>query len=495
MLNILGFFAKLLLFFGEICKLSNSLRSRVIQGTLLFFLLTALSLIAILGYHLRMDDKIQRLISLGRFNDTIALLRQTELSYFRYHNFSDYEKNAKILDNAYRLFNALKKYINDTGYSYENIEKQFKNYQKYMDMLLSLEGNEVAHNQKKSIQSKIRTIGNNLEDFAQKVFVYKNKSVKSYLSRFRLVMVLIFIAILLPTFFLSCGISKKIVNPLREIEKAVQKIGKGDFSKITFGRKSQVQEIQGLLDSLNNLSRELQHRQEQLIYSKRLTFLGTIIPGIAKKLDTPLSNISTPTYTLYEEIQNNDLIKNMELLKQILTNTDTARNIVDSMLKFSCADDFKMKLMNLKKFFAGTLISLKNNIPSRVDLIVNIPDGVIIRADKKSLQQVFINLISNAIHAIPEKENGEIIISARKNREKECVEIIVKDTGEGIELEMLPHIFEPFFTTKQTCIGLGLYIVNDIVELHNGSIKVKSKPGNGTTFIIYMPIGAVSYSV
>ena len=491
---ILNYFSKFFLFVGEVCKLSNSLRSRAIQGALLFFLLIAFSLTAILCYHLRMNDKIQGLVNLGRLNDTISLLRQSEKSFFRYHNYQDYVDNAKSLDRCYKLFAALKNDISESGYSYEIIKTQFEHYIESMSGLLTLYGNEDAYIQKEIAQAKVNKLGNTIQDVAKKAFVYKNKSVNTYLFQLRLVMVLTFIAILLPSLFFACRISKTIVNPLKEIEKGVQKTGKGNFSEITAGNKSNIKEIQSLLDSLNKMSKEIQHRQEQLIYSKKLAFLGSIIPGIASKLDSPLSNISNPAYDLYEGIQDSDIMKKMELLRQILTNTDTAQDIVNSMLKFSWTEDLKMKLMNLKKCFAETLNSLKNNIPARIDLIVSIPDGIIIRADKRSFQQVFLNLISNAVHAIPEKENGEIIISARKNREKECIEIVVKDTGVGIEEEKLPHIFEPFFTTRKACIGLGLYIVHDIIELHSGSIKVKSKSGKGTTFIIYMPIGNVSYT-
>jgi signal transduction histidine kinase len=457
----------------------------------------AFSLIGILGYHLRMDDRINALVNFAHFKDTVVLLRQTESSYFRYPTQQNYEDNKKSLDSASRMFAALKKYFRNSEYNYyKEMQELFENYKGKMDRLFSLEKQEEVYLEKKQLQASVKRISIKLRDISEYVFQSKEQSIRNYLSWFRLVMVLVFCVTLLFTLYLGCGLSKQFVNPIKAIEQTVQKIGKGDFSEIHMDTKFYIREIQVLMDSINKMSRELKYRQDQIIYTKKLAFLSTLVSGVIHELNKPLSNISTTAKHLYQEMEGNEMVSKRELLKQILAQNERATDIVNSLMQFARPCVLEMKLMNLKKFFAEAIPIIKNKIPPGIDLIVNIPDGVLIRADKQSFQQVLINLIDNAVHAIPDKEKGEIIISARKSREKECIEIIFKDTGKGIEPEALPHIFEPFYSCKMAGkgLGLGLYIVNDIIEFHQGTIKVKSKPGKGATFIIYMPLGtAVSY--
>ncbi|HLC15983.1 MAG TPA: HAMP domain-containing sensor histidine kinase [Thermodesulfovibrionia bacterium] len=467
----------------------------MIQVVILFFVLMAFSLMGILGYHLHMDEKINALVNLARFKDTVVLLRQTEASCFRNLNQQDYEENRKSFDSVIRKLAASKKYLHGSEYGYEEIEKLIANYQKETDRLFSLDKQEEVFPEKKRLQTSIRRISAQLQDVSKLVFKNAEQSVRNYLSKFRLVVVLVFFVILFLTLYSGCGLSKQFVNPLKVIEQSVQRIGKGDFAGINMDTRSHIREIQVLMDSINKMSHELTYRQDQIIYTKKLAFMSTIISGIVHALNTPLLNVSTAAKKLFQEMELTDMVSKKELTEQILTQNEKATDMINSLRQFAQSGVFEMKLMNLKKFFAETVSIIKNRIPSNIDLIVNIPDGVLIRADKQSFQQVVMNLVDNAVSAVPDKKKGEIIISARKSSSKECIEIVFKDTGEGIEPDVLPHIFEPFFSKKVAghSLGLGLYIVNDIVEFHRGKIKVKSKPDEGTTFIIYLPLGAAGY--
>ena len=134
---------------------------------------------------------------------------------------------------------------------------------------------------------------------------------------------------------------------------------------------------------------------------------------------------------------------------------------------------------------------LRGQIPSHVEIILDIPAELKITVDKQRMQQVFLNLIKNAIDVMP--ENGRIWISCRelisKEKERREVEILIEDNGPGIPEEIKGKIFYPFFTTKEVGhgSGLGLFIVHDIIEMHGGSIRVISRIGQGTTFIIWLP--------
>jgi len=156
-----------------------------------------------------------------------------------------------------------------------------------------------------------------------------------------------------------------------------------------------------------------------------------------------------------------------------------------------------MKLMNLRQLFEETLILIKSDIPPEIELVINVPEEVMIKADKQTIQQVLMNLIINAVQSIAEGHKGRVSINAWNNREKGSIGITIRDTGMGIEQENISKIFDPFFTTKEVGkgFGLGLYIAHGIIERHNGSIEVKSVPGQGSIFIIHLPLGEIRYGV
>jgi signal transduction histidine kinase len=109
----------------------------------------------------------------------------------------------------------------------------------------------------------------------------------------------------------------------------------------------------------------------------------------------------------------------------------------------------------------------------------------LVLASKDQLQQVLLNLVMNAIDAMP--EGGKIFIDLHHTEKPQGIEITVKDTGDGMSKEVMSRLFDPFFTTKEDGLGLGLFICKEIIEDHHGSLMMKSQVGQGTTFTIWMP--------
>ncbi|PMP93565.1 MAG: histidine kinase, partial [Thermodesulfobacterium geofontis] len=165
------------------------------------------------------------------------------------------------------------------------------------------------------------------------------------------------------------------------------------------------------------------------------------------------------------------------------TEIERTKNIIHSVLDF-----YKVKeksFVNLKNCINNTLHLLKGYIPSRISLYLDIPDNIEIWGNKSQIQQIFINLIKNAVEAI--KEEGEIEIKAFQDGNK--IKIMVKDTGEGIPKENLSRIFEPFFSTKKSGgHGMGLFVVYNLVREHEGTIWVESELNKGTVFYIEFPL-------
>jgi signal transduction histidine kinase len=201
----------------------------------------------------------------------------------------------------------------------------------------------------------------------------------------------------------------------------------------------------------------------------------------------------------------------IELVNQINEQTDRARNIIRSLLEFSRTMEFKKQSLPLRDLLEETIRFVKGQMPKNVTITLNVPYGLFITADKQRIQQAFLNLIKNAIEAVPGE--GAVSIDARKQRavdkadddtgittylkyrgkctlEDDTVDIEVRDNGAGISAEVLPKVFDPFFSTKDVGkgSGLGLFIVHEIIEEHDGCIAVSSEPGKGTTFLIRLPV-------
>ena len=224
-----------------------------------------------------------------------------------------------------------------------------------------------------------------------------------------------------------------------------------------------------------------------------------------------MSSISSESIWHEEEIEDTDIPYKKELLAQIDEQTDRARNIVRSLLEFSREKAFKKELILLKELFEETIRFVKGQVPTNITIAMDIPDEISIYADKQRMQQAFLNLIKNAIDSMD--DTGDINIRAARHNaidkiegeaeifnylkyhgkctlEEDTVDIIIKDSGPGIPQELISRIFDPFFTTKDVGkgSGLGLFIVHEIIEEHDGCIAVDSKLNEGTTFLIRLPL-------
>ena len=257
----------------------------------------------------------------------------------------------------------------------------------------------------------------------------------------------------------------------------------------------------------NLVMRQLEMRQRQLMRSEKLAALGTLLSGVAHEINNPLSNISTSCEILAEEVSHGGTPFQKELLEQIDAETWRARRIVRSLLDYARDRDFKKEALPLAGLVDDTLRLIRGRVPATTHLSVSIPPGMTVAGDRQRLQQVLLNLIGNALEAFGGSGgSGDLSVEAGRTSMPlpsgflvfgqcpvpgESVEIAVRDNGHGIPAEILPRIFDPFFTTKDVGkgMGLGLFIVFEIVEEHGGCIAVQSEAGRGTTFLVRLPAG------
>ena len=263
----------------------------------------------------------------------------------------------------------------------------------------------------------------------------------------------------------------------------------------------QLNEILGKSNhELENANLELRVMQTKLVQSEKMASLGNLVAGIAHEINTPLGAIHC-NIDLYKTIlhrlkamdaiiqdeQANAMISKLEMANS--TNFIASERIVEivkALRNFARLDEAEYKDANIHDGIDSTLLILQSQIKNKIEIIKEFGEVSRINCYPNQLNQVFLNLFVNAIHAI--KERGKIWIKTYLEGDK--VYVKVSDNGTGIKPEHIGKVFDPGFTTKGVGVGtgLGLSIVYNIIEKHGGRIWVESKWGEGTDFTIELPI-------
>ncbi len=232
---------------------------------------------------------------------------------------------------------------------------------------------------------------------------------------------------------------------------------------------------------------ELRETQEQLVQSAKLAAIGELASNVAHEINNPLTSILGYTELIKDE-RDIDLIR--EDLSIIERESLRAREIVRQLLEFARRRPLQVTDVDINEVLKDVIPLVSNQARlNNVELFEEYEDLPKTIADSNQLKQVFINIINNAIFAMP--EGGKL--SIRTSRLGEYILVIFKDTGIGIPKEVIPKIFEPFFTTKQDVgTGLGLSISYSIIQNHGGRIDVESQEGKGSTFTVRLPIKGFS---
>jgi PAS domain S-box-containing protein len=235
------------------------------------------------------------------------------------------------------------------------------------------------------------------------------------------------------------------------------------------------------------MEKKLENTQLQLLQSEKMASLGKLSAGVAHQLNNPLGGITLYTKLILEDYELEAGAR--EDLKRILKDAERCRDTVRELLEFTRQTRHFMKLNDLNQAIIRTLFLLERqplfqNIAIKKNFCESLPP---VTCDLQQMNHVFMNLILNAAQAMAGQ--GTLTLTTAPVKEGEWIRLEITDTGPGIPEKILAHIFEPFFTTKEEGegTGLGLSLVYRIIENHNGRIKARSTPGEGTTFVIEMP--------
>lgn len=408
-----------------------------------------------------------------------------------------YEQNI-MLYNDQKVFEVFKSFkpLNFEG------NKEIEKYR------LLVHSHYEMYQYEKDLEDEMRSKAKEIQSLTEKLSTKEREYISLTLKMVaKLAIFGLFIMIVLGT-VITIQLSRNIANPIKRLEEITKKIAMGDFSE-TIEAKGK-DEIASLGMSFNQMKEKilfaksilenavaeavgkLGEKQAQLIATEKLAILGLFAAGVAHEINNPLAIINEKAGLMKDILEMSDDFKHktrfLKLLDAIFESINRCRTVTHRILGFARKTEVSIEILNLNDIIKNVTVFLEKeilykNIRLELNLKENLPE---VRSDKGQLQQVFLNIIKNAIDAVG---NGGLVAVSTDIKDENMVKVSIKDNGHGISGEDLKHIFEPFFTTKGKGkgTGLGLSITNGIVKNLGGNIFLESEGGKGTTFIVEIP--------
>jgi two-component system NtrC family sensor kinase len=294
----------------------------------------------------------------------------------------------------------------------------------------------------------------------------------------------------------------KVIGVIEAVNKTEGDFGQTDVALLSSMAQSAAIAIENarLYKDLQDRMEELKRTQAQLIQSAKLAAIGELAAGVAHEINNPLTSIMGFTRLLMQETDDDDPMKeDLQIIDQEAART---RAVVRALLDFARQREPQLEPGDVNEMVRSTVTLVchqakRAGVTTKESYDETLP---LVSLDADQIKQVFLNMITNAIQAMP--DGGELKVAtayrpqgrspepAERIDGADCVAVEFHDTGTGISAEDLPRIFDPFFTTKEAGqgTGLGLSISHSIVERHGGWIEVESEVGRGSTFTVMLPV-------
>jgi signal transduction histidine kinase len=343
--------------------------------------------------------------------------------------------------------------------------------------------------------------------------------IEQMMSRVRSIVMIMGAVIGLASVFAVFLMTRAVVIPVKRLVSATEKIAAGDLShtvqtkggdevaELASSFNKMVIDLRNSHEELENYSRHLEEKvlertadleeanktlrdtQAQLIQASKMAAMGQFGAGVAHELNQPLAGISGYTDLLLLKMEEDS--PQWRYAKKIEDQVTRMTKIINNLRTFARQSKFEYAEVDINQPIDDALMLLgeqlrSHNIKVKRDLTPDLPK---VHADANQLEQVFLNLISNAKDAMDIQGSGTLTIHSTAGAETDFVEVYVSDTGTGMETDTINDIFNPFFTTKDVGkgTGLGLSISLGIIEDHCGKIEVYSRRNRGTVFRVALP--------
>ncbi len=361
----------------------------------------------------------------------------------------------------------------------------------------------VNHKKSDEMVNELQDTGHELEKVTERIASRERQKVSSFLTltQHLLLVVVALLCTLGPLFVYKTA--TYIAAPIKRLAEITKKIAGGDVTlraplkerdethSLAVSFNTMLDHLQLSQQSLEKSLELLREKQAQLIESQKRASMGFLVSGVAHELNNPLNNISLTAETMMEDMEELTPEEQKGYVRDILIQSERAQRIVENLLDFARARrSTDMEKQDIISVVKGSINLVANQLRvNNINLKQDIPDSVFyVKGNLSKLEQIFINIIVNAVQAM--KEAGTLTISVKQDTEGKNIFIKFSDTGPGIPKEELKDIFEPFYTTKVVGkgTGLGLSVTHTLISEHDGEIDVESKVDEGTTFTIKLPL-------
>jgi len=424
----------------------------------------------------------------GNYLFEIQQARRFEKNFFLYGtNLEDAREHVREAERILEIHaEDMKRVVGRTRF--DQMKGHVERYQDLLERVARAGTREEAH----AFEPEMRSHGAEMVDLSNRLVMKERESINTMIELSRRIPIVFLAVLLLLSVYLANFLTRQMLGPLNRLMQDTRRIAQGVFTPIMPRRKYR-DEFSELAMVLNQMMHELARRQELLVQAHKLKAIGTLSAGVAHELNNPLNNILITVETLREEYAELTDEERLERLQDIVAESERARRIIRNLLDFTRESEMKADLLQVDDLLNETLALVQNQLKhARVKVVreagANLPP---VLGDRPPLQQVFLNLILNAVDAMP--QGGTLTITTRRTPDGDYVAVDVADTGVGIPEHLLASIFDPFFTTKPhgKGSGLGLSVSLGIVRRHGGDIRVRSRRGEGSTFTVLLPVAKV----
>jgi len=297
-----------------------------------------------------------------------------------------------------------------------------------------------------------------------------------------------FLPTLLMTVIIAISFTRRITYPIAELTEATRRVAEGDFSIQILTRRND--ELGLLIRSFNAMVQDLEKSRAALVKSEKISIWQNMAQQLAHEIKNPLTPIKLSAERVLRRWRNDpesigDIMESSMLA--IIQETEGLSTLLNEFRTLSKPMEPSVVWTGLKEPVEEVINSYSSSYPSVKFDIAYVETGILIKIDKHRLSQILTNLIINAIDAMNGSGSIEVRTDLVKKRDLCYCRISVKDSGKGISKQEGQLIFTPYFTTKESGTGLGLPIIERIVNDHGGAIWFDSAEGMGTTFYIDLP--------
>jgi nitrogen fixation/metabolism regulation signal transduction histidine kinase len=298
-----------------------------------------------------------------------------------------------------------------------------------------------------------------------------------------------FVPSLLMTVIIAISFTQRVTNPIVELTEATRRVAEGDFSIQILARRGD--ELGLLIRSFNAMVQDLEKSREALVKAEKISIWQNMAQQLAHEIKNPLTPIKLSAERVLRRWRNmpeqiGEIIE--DSMMAIIQETEGLSTLLNEFRTLSKPIEPSQSWTAIREAVEEAISPYRSSYPEVQIITEHVGGDISVKIDKHRFIQILTNLLVNAIDAMNGKGHIEIRTDFIQKREIRFCRLSVKDSGKGIARQTIPQIFTPYYTTKESGTGLGLPIVERIVNDHGGSIWFNTAEGTGTTFFVDLPV-------